>query len=87
MYVGGGNPVTNSKPDQNIKFGLGIPNKSQVLGGANRQWMLVVEIRLWTEDSNRILGLVDGVSFRVRYWEEPIESGCWCWKSGYGQKT
>ena len=52
------------KLEENIEFGWGILIQSEVLGGANREWMLVVEIRVWTEDSNRILGLVEGFSLK-----------------------
>ena len=58
MDVGGGNPGMDTKLKKNIEFGCRILIQNQVLGGANRQWMLVMEIRLWTQNSIRILSLV-----------------------------
>ena len=64
MDVGVGNPGMDRKLEENIKFGCRILIQSQVLGGANREWMLVLEIRVWTEDSIRILSLASGFSLK-----------------------
>ena len=86
MDVGIENSGMNRRYEKNIKFVCGIRIQSEISGEANKEWMLVLEIRVWTENPKRILSLVWGFSFKVRCWEEPIGSGCWCWKSGYGRK-
>ena len=72
MGVGVGNPGMDRKPEENIEFGCGIHFQSHVLGRASREWMLVLEILVWTDNSKRILSSVEGFSFKVRCWEEPI---------------
>ena len=66
MDVGDENPGMDRRFDQNIEFDWGILIQSQVLEGANREWMLVMEIRVWTEDPIRILSLFVGFSLQVR---------------------
>ena len=39
-------PSMDKRFGQNIEFGYGVLIQSRVLGGANREWMLVVEIRV-----------------------------------------
>ena len=60
MDVGDGNPGMDKRFDQNIEFGWRVLIQSQVLGGANREWMLVIEIRFWLQQSMRIFNLAEG---------------------------
>ena len=71
MDVDGGNPGMDRKLEKNIEFGWGILTQSGVLGGANREWMLVVEIRVWTDNSKRILSLVGGFSIKASITRKP----------------
>ena len=64
MDVGDGNPGMDRKLEENMQFGYGILIQNEVLGGANREWMLVIEIRVWTDDSMRIFSLAGGFSIQ-----------------------
>ena len=60
MDVGNGNPAMDKKNEEDIEFGHWILIQSHVLGGANRKWMFVMEIRLWREKPKRSCICKDG---------------------------
>ena len=63
MDVGVGNPGMDKRFGKNLEFGKDSHSNGG-LGGTNREWMLVMEIRVWTENSKRILSLAAGFSVK-----------------------
>ena len=64
MDVGNWNPGLSTRFEEKNYFVSGILIQSQVLGRANRKWMLVIEIRVCAKDSKRILSLIRRFSFK-----------------------